>query len=172
VEVVTVGGSFPRLATERAASSASRRDTSAAPPPKAATTTTATTRWRRRAVLAGVGSNTVLLLAARAAHACRRAQKDSRTGRDGSLARGREPRPTPPLRRTSITYADPKRRTGSAVPSRGSRPGPVSESARYRSAGVPPNAGSERYRAGARRAGSARSRQYRTGPGHASTGWK
>jgi len=76
VAVVTVGGSLPRLCTDRAVSSGDRGQTRAAPTPRAASTTSALSRRRRRADSDGEGSNTAHHLAAQPSETCRTAQRE------------------------------------------------------------------------------------------------
>jgi hypothetical protein len=70
VAVVTVGGSLPRLRTDRAVSSGDRGHTTAAPTPRADSTNREISRRRRSVDFGGDGSNMAHHLAAGPTHTC------------------------------------------------------------------------------------------------------
>jgi hypothetical protein len=76
VAEVTVGGSLPRLCTDRAVSSGDRGHATAAPTPRADSTITEISRRRRRADLGGEGSNTAHHLAAEPSETCPTARRE------------------------------------------------------------------------------------------------
>jgi len=76
VAVVMVGGSLPRLRTDRAVSSGACGHVTVAPTPRADSTISEISRRRRRADLGGVGSNTTHHLAAEPSRTCRTAQRE------------------------------------------------------------------------------------------------